>query len=61
MAVHFINNASVNLLHTVTATGVDEYQTMRISIALSIAFVAVMVVYIYKKRKDAFKSNGGLT
>jgi membrane protease YdiL (CAAX protease family) len=44
MAVHFINNASVNLLHVVTTSGMDELQTMRISVAQTILFAAALAL-----------------
>jgi membrane protease YdiL (CAAX protease family) len=33
MTVHFINNASVNLLHVTAVSGADELQTLRIAVA----------------------------
>lgn len=57
MAMHFINNASINLLHISTVTGVDELQTVRITIAQTISFVAVLVLFILhlhrKKHNEA--------
>lgn len=52
MAAHFVNNTIVNLLHVVTASGVDEMQTIRITIAQTLSFVVVLFVYIIKNRKD---------
>jgi membrane protease YdiL (CAAX protease family) len=51
MTVHFINNASVNLLHVVTASGVDEWQTVRITIAQTILFVAALALVLAQRRK----------
>lgn len=51
MTVHFINNASVNLLHVVSPTGLDAMQTMRITIAQTILCVAVAIWYIVRRRK----------
>jgi hypothetical protein len=51
MIVHFINNASVNLLHVVTTSGVDELQTVRISIAQAILFVAALALVLAQRRK----------
>lgn len=52
MTTHFINNASVNLLHIVTSSGTDTMQTMRISIAQTILFVVVAIWYARKYRKQ---------
>lgn len=49
MAAHFVNNTSVNLLHVVTATGADEMQTLRITIAQTLFFVVVLVIFIARK------------
>ncbi|MDR1030233.1 MAG: CPBP family intramembrane metalloprotease, partial [Treponema sp.] len=43
MTVHFINNASVNLIHVVLADGTDSNPTMRIAIAQTIMFIIVAV------------------
>lgn len=43
MAAHFINNASVNLVHIITASGADELQTLRITIAQTLSFSIVLV------------------
>lgn len=51
MTVHFINNASVNLLHIVTSSGADVMQTMRITIAQVILTVIVVMWYIVKRKK----------
>jgi membrane protease YdiL (CAAX protease family) len=55
MAVHFINNAIVNLLHVATVTGVDELQPVRIAIAQTLSFVIVLVVFVLKRRIDSIK------
>jgi hypothetical protein len=52
MSVHFINNASVNLLHIVTSSGADVMQTMRITIAQVVLTVIVIMWYIVKKKKQ---------
>lgn len=54
MAMHFVNNASINLLHISTSTGVDEMQTVRIAIAQSISFIVVLVyflIYLHQKKQ----------
>lgn len=49
MAAHFVNNTTVNLLHVVTATGADEMQTIRITIAQTLSCVVVLIVFIARK------------
>lgn len=49
MAAHFVNNTSVNLLHVVTITGVDEMQAIRITIAQTLSFITVLVIFIVRK------------
>ena len=45
MADHFVNNTIVNVLHLVTAAGADGLQTVRISIAQTISFLIVLILY----------------
>jgi hypothetical protein len=52
MVVHFINNVSVNLIHVVLADGVETAPTMRIAIAQTIMFIAVVVRYFRWKAID---------
>lgn len=52
MTIHFINNASVNLLHIVTSSGTDNMQTIRITIAQTILFIIVVVWYVKKAIKQ---------
>ncbi len=52
MADHFFNNCVVtNLLHVVTAEGVDEMQTVRVLTGELISFAAVAVYTKIKERK----------
>jgi hypothetical protein len=54
MIVHFINNASVNLIHVVLADGTDSNPTMRIAIAQTIMFIVAAVRYFgWKKAAGA--------
>lgn len=46
MAAHFVNNTITNLLHVITKTGVDEMMFVRISIAQTVSFIIILVVYI---------------
>jgi membrane protease YdiL (CAAX protease family) len=51
MAAHFVNNAIINLLHIVTISGIDEMQTIRITIAQTLFFVVVLIIFLVKYRK----------
>ena len=53
MGDHFVNNTIVNLLHVVSDTGADEMMMVRVTIAQTISFIAVLVWYIVKRRSDA--------
>ena len=50
MGHHFINNAIVNVLHVVSSTGTDEFMVVRITIAQTVSFAAILVWYILAKR-----------
>lgn len=52
MGTHFVNNAIVNMLHVVSATGADELMFVRITIAQMLSFIVVLVVYVRKYRKE---------
>jgi hypothetical protein len=53
MFVHFINNASVNLIHVVFIDGTESNPTLRIAIAQIIMLTIVVVRwFIWKKRKS---------
>lgn len=58
MADHFVNNTVVNILHVSASGGFDELQTVRISIAQSVSFVIVLVIFFATKaaRKPTFRS-----
>ncbi len=45
MADHFLNNTIINTLHVVSASGADVLQVMRISIAQTLSFILVLVLY----------------
>lgn len=57
MADHFVNNAISNLLHMVAITGADGLQSLRITLAQSLSFVVVWLVYYKTKagQKPAFR------
>jgi anaerobic C4-dicarboxylate transporter len=60
MAVHFVNNASVNLLHVVGAPGVDAMQTMRISIAQTLVCVVALALVVTQRRKQITSKDEGI-
>lgn len=51
MAAHFVNNAIINLLHVVTAAGADELQTVRITMAQTLIFVTVLIIFLVNNSK----------
>lgn len=53
MAMHFVNNSIVNLLHVTSPAGDDPFLTMRITIAQMISFVIVLIAYVkwHKQQK----------
>ncbi len=57
MADHFVNNTIVNMLHIVTASGADELQVVRISIAQAVSFIVVLVLFLKSgaRRKATFR------
>nr|WP_314463038.1 type II CAAX endopeptidase family protein [uncultured Clostridium sp.] len=58
MADHFFNNAIINLLHITTLSGADELQVIRISVAQTISFLIVMIIYFKSggRRKSTFRT-----
>ncbi|MDR1249890.1 MAG: CPBP family intramembrane metalloprotease [Treponema sp.] len=59
MVVHFINNASVNLIHVVFADGTESNPTMRIAIAQTIMFIVVAARYFGWKKATARQERKG--
>ena len=52
MGEHFVNNTIVNILHVLSAGGADIYQVIRISIAQSLSFTVVLILFlIFTKMK----------
>lgn len=51
MADHFFNNTIINLLHITTISGSDQLQVIRISVAQTLSFFIVLIIY--------FKSGAG--
>ena len=55
MGDHFVNNTIINILHVVSSTEADQFQTIRITIAQSLSFTAVLIWYLivyFKNRKE---------
>ena len=58
MTDHFINNcAATNLLHVVTAGGVDDMMTVRVLIAQLLSFAIVAAVYFRARRAERGPGN----
>ncbi len=57
MADHFFNNTIINILHIATTSGADGLQTMRISIAQTLSFLIVILIYQKSgaRRKSTFR------
>ncbi|NLL78043.1 MAG: CPBP family intramembrane metalloprotease [Clostridiales bacterium] len=51
MGDHFVNNSIVNMIHVISKAGADELMVVRISIAQSISFIALLIWYIVAQRK----------
>ncbi len=51
MGDHFVNNTIVNILHVLTIHGADSYQIIRISIAQSISFIIILIVFLRSRRR----------
>lgn len=52
MVMHFVNNTSANLLHVVTDSGVDELMTLRISVAQTLSFLIVLVIFLFWRNRS---------
>lgn len=48
MADHFVNNTIINILHVVSISEIDQLQIIRISIAQTVSFIIVFIVYYSK-------------
>lgn len=57
MGEHFVNNTIVNILHVLTAGGVDTYQVIRISIAQSVSFTVVLILFLISKKAENRKTS----
>ena len=50
MAVHFVNNTVVNLLHVLSKGGVDQLLSLRITVAQTLSFLVLLIYYQIRKR-----------
>ena len=57
MGEHFVNNTIVNILHVLTAGGADTYQVIRISIAQSVSFTVVLILFLISKKMENRKAS----
>lgn len=51
MADHFVNNTIVNILHVVSVSGADELMFVRITIAQTLSFIIVLLLFLLKRKK----------
>lgn len=58
MGDHFVNNTIVNMLHVVTDTGADKLMVVRISIAQSVSFIAVLIWYVMQQHTSRSNVKG---
>lgn len=59
MGDHFVNNTIVNMLHVVSTSGTDDLMIVRMSIAQTLSFVIVLIVYL--KKHDTGGKHYGFT
>ena len=59
MGDHFVNNTIINILHVVSETDADKYQVIRITIAQSLSFTAILIWYlvVYFKSRNKEPNN----
>ena len=50
MAVHFVNNTVVNLLHVLSKGEVDQLLSLRITVAQTLSFLMLLLFYKIRKR-----------
>ena len=58
MADHFFNNTIINLIHITTISSADQLQVIRISVAQTISFLIVLVIYVKSSagKKPTFRN-----
>ena len=52
MADHFVNNTIINILHVISITEIDQLQTIRISIAQTVSFIIILIIYLRTRTKS---------
>lgn len=57
MAAHFVNNTIINMLHVAAVSGVDEWQTIRITIAQALSFIIVAIMFLLQYKKKQMSEN----
>lgn len=57
MGDHFVNNTIVNMLHVINSEEADHLMTIRITIAQSVSFTAVLIWYLIVYFKNRNKNN----
>ncbi len=55
LTAHFISNAGINLVHVVTPSGADKLQILRISIAQSVSFIIILVLFLRDRTRKKKK------
>ena len=61
MGEHFVNNTIVNILHVLSAGGADTYQVIRISIAQSLSFTVVLILFLICNKMKKEKTSALIT
>ena len=57
MGDHFVNNTIVNMLHVINSEEADHLMTIRITIAQSVSFTAVLIWYLIISFKNRNRNN----
>ena len=56
MGDHFVNNTIINILHVVSTDSADNLQVIRISIAQSLSFSVILILFLVRYFKNRSKS-----
>lgn len=56
MGDHFVNNTIINILHVVSTDSADNFQVIRISIAQSLSFSVILILFLVRYFKNRSKS-----
>ena len=54
MADHFVNNTIINILHVAGTAEIDQLQTIRISIAQTLSFILVLVIFNWLRNSGIY-------